>query len=371
MSPSTPESTEVSPAILFVADGVAYEYVRDLGRRGSGELVLARRRLPAAGISSLVTVKRMAPPGGASERRRLLEEVKLALRLAHPSISRLLHVVAWRDEPYGVWEYVEGCSLATATALAGLRRRRLSESFAAHVGMELADALHHAHTLTSDTGRGLALVHRDVSPRNIRLGRQGEVKLTDFGAARSRLPGRPRTRGSVIRGDCAYSAPEALLGRNVDPRADVFSLGLVLLEVLTGTHLYDDAHAPPEHSSPPPRGVRAPRCEEPSFLSSDELAARAARLAPEAVTRAARALSAPMQQVLQRALQPHPGERFSSAAHLRDALRALSATRASGYGRLELLDELRGLVIEAAPHREEMELSSSDAVFGGAFRLQA
>jgi serine/threonine protein kinase len=370
MSPSTPESTEASAAVLFVADGVTYEYVRELGRRGSGELLLARRRLPAAGISSLVSVKRMASPGGSSERRRLLEEVKLSLRLAHPSISRLLHVVSWQEEPYGVWEYVEGCSLGTATALAGLRQRRLSESFAAHVGMELADALHHAHTLTSDTGRGLALVHRDVSPRNIRLGRQGEVKLTDFGAARSRLPGRPRTRGSVIRGDCAYAAPEALLGRNVDPRADVFSLGLVLLEVLTGIHLYDDAHAPPEHSSPPRRG-RAPRCEEPSFLSSDALAERAARLAPESVARAAQALSAPMRQVLQRALQPHPGARFASAAHLRDALRALSATRGSGYGRLELLDELRGLVIEAAPHREEMELSSAEAVFGGAFRLQA
>jgi len=369
MSLSPTESTEAPPAVLFVADGVTYEYVRELGRRGSGEVLLARRRLPAAGISSLVTVKRVAAPGGRSERRRLLEEVKLALRLAHPSILRLLHVVSWREEPYGVWEHVEGCSLGTATALAGLRKRRLSESFAAYVGRELADALHHAHTLTSDTGRGLALVHRDVSPRNIRLGRQGEVKLTDFGAARSRLPGRPRTRGAVLRGDCAYAAPEAWLGRQVDARADVFSLGLVLLEVLTGNHLYDDAHALPGPASSP-RRRQAPRCEEPSFLPADALAERAARVTPESVERAARALSAPMRQVLRRALQPHPGERFPSAAHLRDALHTLAASQAPGYGRLELLHELRGLVLEAAPHREEMELSSAEAVFGGAFRLQ-
>jgi hypothetical protein len=77
-----------------------------------------------------------------------------------------------------------------------------------------------------------------------------------------------------------------------------------------------------------------------------------------------------MRQVLRRALQPHPGERFPSAAHLRDALHTLAASQAPGYGRLELLHELRGLVLEAAPHREEMELSSAEAVFGGAFRLQ-
>ncbi|WP_324291349.1 protein kinase domain-containing protein [Corallococcus sp. bb12-1] len=105
--------------------------------------------------------------------------------------------------------------------------------------VEVAAALDCAHTRTDEAGLPLGIVNRDVNPGHIRLGPRGEVRMTDFGVALSRLTGRVATSFPRPQGEVLYVAPEALMGDAVDARADLFSLGLTLLEFVTGRHLYD------------------------------------------------------------------------------------------------------------------------------------
>ncbi|HSP81627.1 MAG TPA: serine/threonine-protein kinase, partial [Myxococcaceae bacterium] len=228
MSIDTPESSS-NPRLLFSVDGTRYELIRRLGQRSNGELVLARRRY-ARGPAGSVLIKRLSRPESDKQLLRLKEEAQLAYRLSHPGIARVFHLLLHEGLPYLVMEYVEGRSLDTMLSLAAMRQRPLSEAFACYVVSEVADALHHAHTLTDEHGEPLGIVHRDVNPENIRVGVSGEVKLVDFGVAYSLLPGREATTASVLRGDIAYASPERMRLEKVDARSDLFSLGLVLLE---------------------------------------------------------------------------------------------------------------------------------------------
>ena len=187
----------------------------------------------------------------------------------------------------------------------------MSAPFSAYVAAQVADALHAAHTLTDEAGRPLQLVHRDVSPRNIHLSTHGEVKLTDFGAAFSLRPGRPVTPRLWVKGDLAYAAPEVLRHEQPDARADLFSLGLVLVELLTNQYLLD---APLERTSPGLTGRLAKlasrlKPEEPSWASPEELAARVERLHPGVVARVVEQTPAALRAVVERALRPRPEDR--------------------------------------------------------------
>src|SRR5690606_32742449 len=114
-----------------------------------------------------------------------------------------------------------------------------SPAFALYAAAEVADALHHAHTLRGEQGTPLGIIHRDVSPRNICLDTHGAVKLTHFGAAYSLMVGREETPHLLLTGDVAYASPEYLRRQDLAPSSDVFSLGLVLVELLTGRHLFN------------------------------------------------------------------------------------------------------------------------------------
>ncbi|MFP2933361.1 protein kinase domain-containing protein, partial [Pyxidicoccus sp. 3LG] len=203
-----PEQPSSKPFILFTAGATSYELVRFLIPRGPGEMLLARRHY-ADTPGDLVVIKRLQDAGDALGRARLREEVKLLMRLSHPAIAQVFLVRVHEGSPHLVMEYVEGQSLETLTSFAALRRRPLSEAFAAYVGAEVADALHHAHTLEDGRGLPLGIVHRDVSPRTLRLDVHGRVKLSDFAMAWAKLPGRVGTEAHVVRGDLAYASPEA------------------------------------------------------------------------------------------------------------------------------------------------------------------
>ncbi len=175
-----------------------------------------------------------------------------------------------------VIEYVECRSLETVLSVAALRQRPLSEPFACHVVSEVADALHHAHTRTDEAGRPLGIIHRDISPETIRVGTSGEVKLVDFGVASSLLPGREATTAGVLRGDIAYASPERMRLEKVDHRSDLFSLGLVLLELLTSRHLFDledVEQAAQQEEAPGSSPLSELHCEEPSWVPIAQMAA--------------------------------------------------------------------------------------------------
>jgi serine/threonine protein kinase len=344
-----------TPRFLFALDGIRYEQLRELSSE-HGEL-LARRRFED-GPSGLVRIKRLVAPFEPKVRQRMLDEVRLSLRLNHPAIASVHLLTMHEGVPHVVMEYVEGFSLDTLLSFTSLRDRPLSTAFALHVGVEVADALHHAHSLTDDEGQPLGIVHRGVNPERIRVGRGGEVKLADFGVAWSRLVHRQRTSPWVLRGDIAYAAPEYTRGEVVDARADIFSLGLVLVELLTHQHLLDgeemDAQAPDQPAEVLGEWVKKVRSEEPSWLPAARLVERLQHLGPEHVERATRELPASLRAVLHRALRHEPAERFQTAAELREALRGQLAGW-EPYGREEAARELRRAAEEASPLFENAE----------------
>jgi serine/threonine-protein kinase len=348
-------------ASLFTDGDIDFRLVRVLGDRDNGELVLARRRLRDGGPSGLVVVKRLHRPEAPHERQRLLEEAKLAMRLDHPSIARVLHVATHLGAPHVVVEYIRGLSLELAQTFACVREKPVSAAFAAYVAAEVADALHHAHTLTDEHGRALHLVHREVSPRNIRLGKAGEVKLIDFGVAHSRLKGRRPTSKPCLKGEAIYASPEALRLGKLDARSDLFSLGLVLLEMLTNRHLYDPPDERPATFLQKVMASYRANMQQ-GMMYPEQLALRAAALRPHDVQREARNVPEALRTVLDRALRVAPSERYATAAEMRDALRAALAQLAPHYGRRELLEELRTLIADTEEDRREFDLEEEGAM---------
>ena len=157
--------------------------------------------------------------------RRFAAEARTLERLDHPAVVRFCGSGAEAGAPYLVMEYVDGPSLADL-----LKGGPMPVERVALVGMRLADALAHAHHL--------GIVHRDVKPGNVLVGSDGHARLADFGIAR--LTGDTTlTQTGWLVGTASYLAPEQLEGRHVGPRADIYSLGLVLLEATTGERAYD------------------------------------------------------------------------------------------------------------------------------------
>jgi serine/threonine-protein kinase len=342
------------PRVLFTVGGTIFEFVRKLEVRSTGELLMLARRRYRGGLGGPVVVKRLSSPSSFVERRRLVEEVELTFRLNHPAIARVHHLKVYRGAPHIVMEYVEGRSLDTVLNLMAMRRQPLSPALAAYVVAEVAEALHHAHALKDEWNRPLRIVHRDVSPRNIRLGLHGEVKLTHFTAATSALAGREVTSRPLVKGDVTYASPEALRRAPVDARSDLFSLGVVLLELLTGRHPLAVEDAAPV---PPPRGDARPlEAQGPTWMPMHEVAERMTGLRPEQVERLAQDVPPELRDVVRRALRQEPSERFQTGAELAEVLRAWLRAHAPGYGRHEAAEEVSRAAVEATGRRNQAEL---------------
>ncbi len=350
------DTTPDNPRHLFTREGTRYEQLRVLTSERNE--LLARRRFQD-GPSGLVRIKRLVAPFDPKVRQRMLDEVRLSLRLHHPGIASVYLLTMHAGAPHVVMEYVEGFYLETLSSLAAVRDRPFSPAFALYVGAEVADALHHAHTLTDDAGQPLSIVHRGVNPQHIRVGHGGEVKLTDFGVAWSRLVHRQRTSPWRLRGDLAYAAPEYTRAEAVDARADIFSLGLVLVELLTHRHPLDseemDAHAPEDPARVLGEWVEHVRSEEPSWLPVPMMVERLQRLGPEHVEWAVHGLPEPLRVLLHKALRSDPSERFQTAAELRDALRRQLA-QGGPYGREEAAEEIRRATEEASHLTEKADV---------------
>jgi serine/threonine-protein kinase len=270
-------------------------------------------------------------------------------------------------------EHTRGAFLATIVGASLLMDQKLSPAFAAFVAAEVANALDYAHSCEDDRGRPLHLIHRAVSPMTVRVGRNGRVKLINFGAAFSELLGRMPTPPDVLRGNLAYAAPELirsvsetggaglLSAKGINSRADVFSLGLVLLEMLTGHHPLDPPDAPPfKVSRRIAQLVSGVRAEHSAWASMEVLATRLLRFGPEDVERMAYKAPAALKDVLHRALRSNPDERYPSAADMRDALRAYLRAAQQPFGASEAAAELADILKRASalkrPNAHPVEL---------------
>ncbi|HLL03172.1 MAG TPA: serine/threonine-protein kinase [Myxococcaceae bacterium] len=338
-------TTEPEPdAPLFTLEGSSYHLVRRLETLGGAQRLIARR-VSSRGIEGFVVIKQPSPRALLDQRRRLAHEAWVARRLAHPGLPRVLHAEVSQPRPLLITEYVEGVRLERVLTWAVRRGVHLSAPGAAFIAAEVADALAHAHGVLDEGGYPLRLVYRDVSPANITLSPLGEVKLADLGSVLTCGPYRVRTPAHTLRGSVGYAAPEVLRLERPDARADVFSLGLVLVEMLTGVHLLD----PPYQ-----RGLVAVRgvfrkllgkiwTEQPVWEDPAKLAAQACRLRPEDVAKVTRRVPTPLQAVAQRALRVDPAERYATAADMRDELRAYVTSTHPAFEPEQLLAEVRKL----------------------------
>ena len=214
-----------------------YELVRRIATGGMAEVYEARR--PGAhGFAKRVALKRILPQLAMDQRlvRMFCAEARVHAALTHPNLVSVLDFGEADGELYLVMEYVDGVSLSEVLRAVVARKRAIELGPALHIAREVAAGLAYAHQYRDDDDAPLGVVHRDVAPNNILLGRAGEVKLTDFGIVHSTWSD-VRTAPGELRGKVGYVSPEQALGQRVEARTDLFSLGVVLAEMLLGAPL--------------------------------------------------------------------------------------------------------------------------------------
>ncbi|HEX4416964.1 MAG TPA: serine/threonine-protein kinase [Kofleriaceae bacterium] len=162
----------------------------------------------------------------------LVDEAKIASVLRHINIARVYEFARAHGEYFIAMEHVDGKDMRTVLERCRTKKKPVPPEHAAYVAAEVGSALHAAHSAIDTRGRPLRIIHRDVSPSNIICSYAGEVKLCDFGIAKATLS-RVTTKTGVIKGKVKYMSPEQALGRKLDHRSDVFSLGSCLYEMLT------------------------------------------------------------------------------------------------------------------------------------------
>jgi serine/threonine protein kinase/tetratricopeptide (TPR) repeat protein len=330
-----------------------YRLLERLGQGGMAEVFKAKS-YGVEGFEKILVIKRILPELARSQEfvDMFIHEAKLAVRLSHANIVQVFDlgrasgegaranegngsgnsdapppsraagpndVPSPSDAYYMAMEYVHGLDLASVLARSRRLHALLPAQLGVYVASEVAKGLDHAHRRRDDQMRPLGIVHRDVSPQNVLLSFEGEVKVTDFGIAKARgvldRPGHEETRARVLQGKFGYMSPEQARGDAVDARSDLFSLGTILYECVAGVNPF---------SSPTTfetlRRVQA--CEVPPIeLLRPEVS-------PELVT------------ILKTAMARSPGDRYPDAGRMYEALLAFLYAQGSRYGANELAEFL-------------------------------
>jgi serine/threonine protein kinase len=290
-----------------------YVIVEYIAEGGMGAIYLGKK-IGVGGFEKEVVLKQLLPEFTREPKfiDLFLREARLSASLDHANIVRTVDLVTAGDDYFMVMEYVRGGDLRTLLRLARRRHQIFPPQAAVFIGHELLEALTYAHTRTGPDGRPLGLIHRDVSPSNILLSGAGEVKLTDFGIAKA------STHRSVffkVKGKVGYMAPEQARGEPIDARTDLFSLGVVLYEVLVGERLF----------------------------VGDLLSTAAAIYSQEiaAPSRRRPGLPAEMDAVILKALSLDPRGRFQTAAEFQEALSRVASKNRLLCGASEMASVLR------------------------------
>jgi serine/threonine-protein kinase len=291
-----------------------YELLFELARGGMGVVHVAKF-VGAHGFDRLVAIKELLDPDDDPRAREsFLDEARVTAKIHHPNVLPTLELFEHEGLPFIVMDLVRGVSLWQLLARLAKAKELPNVDLSAWILMHVASGLHAAHELCDASGRPLGLVHRDVSPQNILLGFDGRVCVADFGIAKLRRA-TVKTESGMVKGKFAYMSPEQARGLPLDRRSDVFSLGVVLHEALTGQRLFD--HDSPTETLlhivgqpvPTPRSIRPDVPEE---------------------------LSAIAMQCLAKA----PDERLATADALARALRSVSRTRQADADEQTLRDVL-------------------------------
>ncbi len=216
-----------------------YEILERISSGGMAELFRARRS-GVEGFQKIVAIKKILPHIAGDEEfiTMFADEAKLAAQLNHPNIVHIFDLGKIEAGGYFIaMEHVEGRDLRSILHMARETGLRLPVPLAVAIAAKVAAALDYAHRRRGDDGRELNIVHRDVSPPNILVSTEGDIKLCDFGIAKAASKV-SRTESGALKGKVPYMSPEQAWGKPVDQRSDIYSLGAVLFEMLTGRKLF-------------------------------------------------------------------------------------------------------------------------------------
>jgi eukaryotic-like serine/threonine-protein kinase len=278
-------------------DHQRYRITDKIDAGGMAEVYRGVAESAVGGLKKAVAIKRILPNLTKNKKfvSMFLDEARVSMHLQHANIVGVFDIGMADTAYFIVMEYVDGANLKTI--IESLRRQgaRMSVAHTLYIMMEVCKGLQYAHDATDpENGRELGIVHRDISPPNILVSKRGEVKLVDFGLAKatSQLES---TDPGVVKGKFSYLSPEAASGKDVDRRADIFAVGILLYELLTGKRLfygetdYQTVELVRQAKVPP-------------------IAAQNAEVTPE------------LEQIVRKALARDLNQRFQSAGDLQDAL---------------------------------------------------
>ncbi len=276
--------------------GDRYTVVERLDQGGMAEVFRGVAE-SIAGFKKSVAIKRMLPGLAKNDKfvAMFLDEAKLSLHLQHANIVQVFDIGHSNNSYFLVMEYVDGCNLKHALDHHREHGRRFTTPVAIYLMLECCKGLNYAHNVENpETGEPLNIVHRDISPPNVLLSRNGEVKLVDFGLAKANSQ-LTETDPGIVKGKFSYLSPEAASGAVVDHRADIFALGIILWEMFTGRRLfYGDSDYQTVQQ------VREARIPSVAALNPE--------IEPE------------LEAIVRQALERDPRNRFQEAADLAEAL---------------------------------------------------
>src|SRR5262245_51795548 len=302
------------------------------------------KKLGVGGFEKEVVLKQLLPEFTREPKfiDLFLREARLSASLDHANIVHTIDLVNAGDDYFMVMEYVKGADLRTLLKRVRRKHKRFSPHAGIFIGHEILEALAYAHQKTAHDGRPLNLIHRDISPSNILLSGAGEVKLTDFGIAKA------STHRSVfykVKGKVGYMSPEQARGEPVDARSDLFSLGVVLYEVLVGERLFvGDIMSSASQ-------IYAQPIKPPSHKRSE--------------------IPADVDAVILKALSLEPAGRFQNAEEFQEALTRVATRQRLLVGASEVAAHLRQIAgddaaqwlkLEVLPERNESTQAHGTAV---------
>lgn len=310
--PPSSESSRLTPAYGTLGAGYKlgrYELLLPIAQGGMAVVWAARMR-GSHGFAKIVAVKTMLPAlsGDPHFQELFLTEAGLASRIKHPNVCEIFDLGEEHHVLYIVMEWIDGESLSTLLSTCRKQKRTIPFSVATKLVLDAAKGLHAAHELRNDAGEMLGLVHRDVSPQNILVTYDGQVKIVDFGVAKAVARSENQTtKSGHVKGKVQYMAPEQAFCDAIDRRTDVFTLGIVLYQLTTGVH---------------------------PFRAENELATLARITAPEPVTppeTLIKGFPRLLSVAIMKALAKDPAERFATMAELARELETV-ATKLAALG---------------------------------------
>lgn len=265
-----------------------------------------------AGFERLVAVKRILPSVAEDQEfiAMFIDEAKIAVQLTHPNIAQIFELGKVGDSYFIALEYVSGKDLRAIFDRVRKRGESLPIPMACYVIMKVCEGLDYAHNKKDAAGRNLELVHRDVSPQNILVSYEGDVKIIDFGIAKAASKS-TKTQAGILKGKFGYMSPEQVRGLQVDRRSDIFAIGICLYELLTMERLF---------------------VGESDFSTLEKV--RNVDIMPP--TTYNRKIPEELERIVLKALAKHPEDRYRTAMDLHDDLQSFMYTSGNFFARKDL-----------------------------------